>query len=478
MKKTLGTLLLLAIMLAVTVPTTFAQLGDCDNSSFSIQNLGAGDALVTVTFYEENGTSHTPPTLDTSATPNPFTLSSGSMYEVYVPGVPDLANGRYSVVIESTEPVAVIANLIGFTGTCGPGNYPAFNGSYSGFDTGDGTYFLPSVTYDYYNWNSLISIQNTDPGPDPASVTITIKDPRGNPDRTKAYSIPPFASVHLDLETEGAALGVVSGLNGSAVIEATSGQVVVTDNQTAYGSGRGLTQSYNGFASGAATLYVPALYLGYYNWNSSVNIQNVGSSATDVTVSYDDGTVNDKNNLACLGALAPGASCLVYMPSAKPAGASSFAATVTNSDGQELVAIANAANGKTKQAQTYSAFLSGSTGVGLPVVMRGYYNWNTAFRIQNIGTADTTINITYSNDPNTGGSGASYTHPETLSPGEAVEVYQPGDANLTDPNWRSGSVTVISNSGEPIAGIVNETNSLRQQSGDGDWSMSYNGQNQ
>jgi len=475
MKRTVGTLIMIAALLAIAVPSAFGQLGDCDNSSFSIQNLGTADATVAVTFYEEDGTAHTPTTLD-SVTTNPFTLAAGAMYQVYVPGIPGLADGRYSVVVESTEPIAVIANLIGYTGACGPGNYPAFNGSYSGFDNGDGTYYLPSVVYGFYNWNSLISIQNTTASD--ASVTVTIKDPRGNPDKTKNYSIPAFASAHLDLETEGAGLGLVSGLNGSAVIEATTGQVVVTDNQTAYGGGKGLTQSYNGFASGAPTLYVPALYTGFYNWNSSINIQNVGTAATDVTITYDDGTVNDKNNHACLGNLSPGESCLVYTPSDKPAGATAFAATITNSAGQDLVAIANAANGKTKQSQTYNSFLGGSDTVGLPIIMRGFYNWNTSFRIQNVGTADTTITITYSNDPDTGASGATYTHSETLSPGEAVEVYQPADAHLTDPNWKSGSVTIVSNSGQPIAGIVNETNAVRQQAGDGDWSMSYNGKNQ
>jgi len=478
MKRVFASLLLVAVMIVALVPATFAQLGDCDNSSFSIQNLGTSVAQVTVSFFTETGSEIQPTALDGNvpATPNPFSLDPGAKYEVYMPAVPGVPDGRYSVVIESTEPIAVIANLIGYTGACGAGNYPAFNGSYSGFDSGDGTYYLPSVVYGYYNWNSLISIQNTTAGT--IDATIAIMDPRGNPDRTKTYTLPPFSSAHLDLETEGAGLSLVGGLNGSAVITSPSGQVVVTDNQTAYGGGRGLTQSYNGFASGAPTLYVPALYQGYYNWNSSVNIQNVGTAATDVTLTYDDGTTNDAANLACLNDLGPGDSCLVYMPTDKPVGSNIFAATITNSAGQDLVAIANAANGKTKQSQTYNAFLGGSDAIGLPIILKAYYNWNTSFTIQNIGTADTTIEITYSADPISGTPGATYVHPETLSPGESVEVFQPADSHLPATGWTSGSVTVISQSGEPIVGIVNETNSLRQQSGDGDWSMSYNGQNQ
>jgi len=470
MKKTLGVLVLVAVMLAVAVPVSFAQLGDCDNSSFSIQNLGTAQATVTVTFYNEAGDDFLPTPLDGSGTPNPFPLNAGAQYQVYVPGIGTLPDGRYSVVIESTEPVAVIANLIGYTGNCGAGNWPAFNGSYSGFDAGASTYYLPSVVYAFSNWNSLISVQNVTA--DPIDITITLQ-PGGI---VKNYTaVPGFSSAHLDLQTEGAGLGVPGNFNGSATIAAT-GAIVVTDNQSNYAGGFGLTQSYNGFASGATTFYAPALYKMFPAagaWRSSINIQNVGSGPTDVSVTFSDGGAP----MACNG-LAAGASCLLLMVN-RTDGPSSFAATITSS-AEDIVAIVNASNGNKKEAQTYTAIAQGggTDTVNFPLVMDHYPNgtggWDTDFLVQNIGAADCdALNVAYSNDPNTGAIGPSYTITGPYAPGAAQSVYTPGDSHLPA-NWYSGSVAVTCNNGQPLGGIVNETNRIQSPS-NGDWSMSYNG---
>ncbi len=51
--------LTLMMILVLALPA-YAQLGDTDNSSFVIQNLGANDATVTVIFYQEDGTHSSP----------------------------------------------------------------------------------------------------------------------------------------------------------------------------------------------------------------------------------------------------------------------------------------------------------------------------------------------------------------------------------------------------------------------------------
>lgn len=138
--KKLAILIILAMML--TVPA-YAQLGDTDNSSFTIQNLGTAVATVTVTFYSEAGVASTPNPILTGVS-NPFTLASGAKQEIHMPSVLNLADGRYSVVIESTEPIGVIANLIGRTG----GGAPFYNSSYSGFDMGATTIYFPQRSLD------------------------------------------------------------------------------------------------------------------------------------------------------------------------------------------------------------------------------------------------------------------------------------------------------------------------------------------
>ena len=472
--KTLKALIVVLVLLAVVVPVASAQLGDCDRSSFSIQNLGTSAATVTVYFYDEAGTESQPADLG-GGQPNPFSLDPGAQYQVYVPGIPSLADGRYSVVIESTEPVAVIANMIGYTGACGAGNWPAFNGSYNGFDAGAGTYYMPSIVYAYSNWNSLISIQNVNATT--ADIEITIKDPRGNPDVTQSWTaVPAYASVHLDLE--GSAIGLVAGLNGSAIVE-SSLPVAVVDNQTAYGGGNGLTQTYNGFASGGAAtkFFAPALYNMFpaaNGWRSSINVQNVGAATTNVTVSFSDGGVD----MACSNnPLDPGESCLLTMVS-RADGNTEFSGVI-NSDSQPIVAIVNASNGNKKEAQTYSAIADGSGAetVSFPLVMKTFPGptggWDTNFLVQNIGAADcASLLVEYSDDVNSGAAGPSYTIAGPLVPGAYASVYQPGDTNLPA-NWYSGSVAVTCTGGL-LGGIVNETNHINNTS-NGDWSMSYNG---
>jgi hypothetical protein len=474
MKKIAFTLM----MIMVLALPAYAQLGDTDNSSFVIQNLGTNAATVTVIFYEEadmGGDPHQPDPLlpgpdGTCGTAddilNPFSVAPAAKQEVYMPAVCGLADGRYSVVIESTEPVAVIANLLGNTA-----NTTYYNGSYSGFGAGATTIYFPSTQFQYYNWNSLMSIQNTTSSS--ISVDVSLYDSAGSVVGTKSYpSVPAFSSVHLDLEVEGAGLGLPAGLNGSAKA-VCSGACVGTDNQTATG---GFTQSYGAFVGGDTTLYAPGLYNGYYTWNSSLKVQNIGTVATTINVEY-----NIEGGDVCVApeeTIQPNQALFHYLPAQWAGwGCSSsinkiIGATIV-SGGEPIVGVANAANPK-KQAQTYSAFAANEAAstVGLPVIMNGYYGWSTAFVCQNLDTSNpATVTYSYSGIGCPAGPqypGCSY----TLDPGEAKSVHQPTDMDATTGLY---AVTVTSTGGQ-IACIANETHAANQQAGNkGDWSMSYNG---
>jgi len=254
-------------------------------------------------------------------------------------------------------------------------------------------------------------------------------------------------------------VGLPSNCNGSALVASTGEPLVVVDNQTADG---GYTQSYNGFNAGATTVYVPALYDGYYTWGASLNVRKIGAGATTVTVAYSDGSTSSTCNLSDATP-----SCLLYMPTAHDGAAKLFAATITSSS-LPVVAIVNAAN-PNKQAQTYGGFVSGAGTAGLPTVMKKYYGWDTAFTCQNIGAVATTLNISYQ-----GYAPQAYNTP-SLAAGASIEIYQPGEAFL--PNGYRGSVTVTAGAvGAEIACIVNETHGANQGLGLGDWSMSYNAQ--
>lgn len=450
--KSLKTILLLALLLAlVTVLPASAQLGDSDVSSFTVQNIGDGEATVSITFIDENGVELTPLELN-GGKPNPFTLGVGESFEIYLPGIPtsELPSGRYSVIVSANEPIAAIANLVGQ-------GSPNFNGSYSGFSAGNPNFYLPAVVYNYFGWYSLISVQNV--GTTAADINITIICTDGSTGTLSATDVPAKASVHFDLETTlPSGFTTSKSCNGSAEITADQ-NIVVVDNQTNPNGGN--TQSYSGVASGASKLYVPALYTNYFGWNSSINIRKLGLGDVTVEVNYSDGGMSTCN----LTNSKP--SCLLYMPSVHTS-TGYYGATI-EATGGDIVAVVNAAN--SSQAQTYNAVDASSSTktVGIPSIMKSYFGWNTSFTCQNVGTVNTSLNISYD-----GFTSHAY-NTATLSPGETVEIFQPSESFL--PSGHQGGATITANaSGALTACVVNFNNPGLMSTGD--WSMSYNAFNQ
>jgi len=448
-------MLTLAVVLAMTLGASVvnAQLGQTDNASFRVMNLSTSTAHVQITFYDEAGTAYTPTTLNMGK-PNPFDLPAGTSFEVYLPGIPSgLPNGRYSVVISSDQPVVATANLVGADGTT-----TYYNGAYSGVSAGATTYYLPAVYHNYYGWNDIISVQNVGS----AATDIKVEYYQGDTkvaEHTKS-ALAAGASVHFDLKTS-VPPGMPPSFGGSAVVTSTSQPIVVVNNQRATG---GFTQSYNGFASGANTIYVPALYSTFYTWNSSLFVQNVGAANTDVHVVYTDGKTRDVT-------LAPKQSVQWEEWDGKHAPGISVGATITTT-GQPVVAVANAAN-PARQAQTYSAFITGGTKVVLPTIMKNYWGWDTSFTVMNIGTANATVTVTYAPDSEHGFGGANYNI--TVNAGSSHQIYVPGDSNVTVANY-GGSVTLsTSTPGALLIATCDETYGAGQAAGTGDWSMSYNG---
>jgi hypothetical protein len=468
MKARLFSIVLVIMMLLVAVGPVSAQLGDTDVSSFTIQNVSTTQATVTVTFVAEDGTTYTPPTLDRGRL-NPFFIDGGAAAEIYVPGIPagGLPAGRYSVIASSDQPIVAIANMLGQ----GAVN---FNGSYSGFDEGAPVFYLTSITYNFYGWYSLISVQNV--GQDTTDVTVTINCVSGAVGTYTKTGLVAGAAVTFDLKATLPAGFVdnVTRCDGAAVVSSTGDvPIVAVDNERVPTVGN--TQSYDGFSTGAMKLYIPALYVNYYGWNANLNIRKIGDGVTTVTVSYSDGA----DDFTCaLTNTAP--ACSIYMPTkhgaTHPGHKSMFGATIV-SDNLPIVGSANAANGS--QAQTYNAVAGGTAQASITAVYKWYYGWASSFTCQNVGTVATALNITYA------GRAANAYNTAVLQPGETKETYQPSEAFL--PNNYIGAVTVkaVDAGGTPvpsaqIACIANFTHgaNIANPSFPGDWSMSINGNNQ
>lgn len=426
-------------------------------SSFNVLNLDQSeDAHIVVDFYPEYGSGSSPVFsygLDL--------LGPEESVEVYVPAVSGLANGRYSVVLSADKPLAAVGTLGGEkAGT-------HFVGSYSGVAAEDAgsTVYIPALLRNYYGWTSFLTVQNA--GSVATDLTVDYYE-AGNPSAVHQDSVaalPPGVSVDFDISESSYGTNLGTTFNGSAIVTSDEA-VVVVDNQTTSG---GQTQSYNGFTAGAMTLYIPDLYNNYYSWVSSINIQNMGTVATNVTVDYSDGVTNYCNSLP------GGGSCLLYQPVEGHTSGTRFSAIVT-SDTTDVVAIVNQAVNATGQAQTYLGKAGGSQRVLMPKIMNGYYGYVTSFTVQNIGSGPTDITVSYS--PYGSYPGTSYTV-YGLAGEDSYQAYQGNDVNIPagqhPPLGYRGSV-VVTSSAEDIIGTVNEAH-LSPSTG-GDWSASTNAVNQ
>lgn len=468
-KVILAAALLLAMM-AMAVPGANAQLGVTWTTGFQVQNLSASTANISITFYQQNGTALTPFS-DTVA------ANSSKTYSVLNgtagPSVPAGFNG--SAVISSDQPVAAILNILG----SGPGS---FGGSASGISAGATKVGLPLVQKNNGGNETWCSVQNA--GSTPASVTVTFA-PRdaasGNSFTTPARTLQPGAATTYDT-TQIAQLG--TRFVGAATVNSTQ-PVAAICNQTGLGSSKTLL-TYNGFGAGSTNVRMPLVQNGNgagANLNfSGISVQNVGSVATNITVSFSPNTRGSFQPAAItFNNVAPGQTKTINTGNAtNNASAPGFggntaafryvgAATVTNSNSQPMVAVVNQV-GAIQSGSSYEGFNPASaTGkVSLPLLMANNGGIATAFQCQNVGTAPATITVKYG--PNSRGTFVPAQTTQTIAAGAAGAPINQLVASGS--NRYVGSATVTS-SGPSIVCIANQLGTTAT----GDVLFTYNGTN-
>ncbi len=402
------------------------------NTAFYLQNVSNSQASCNYTFYNASGgVAYT--------TSTPIIISVGSSAEIYVPNL-SVTSGTYSAVVSCDQQVAAMVNY----------SDSDSGASHSGVSSPAQTWYAPATYDNYWGYYSSITVQNATS----AAINITVEffaaGSNTPVDTMTATNVPGYASVSFEQEGR-------SNLNPNVVYSAKitgTGNIVPIVN--IYGSGTTAQQlySYNPFASGATTLYVPALYNNYWGWNSALSIQNIGTASTTVTVNYGTGQSQSAT-------LSPNQSVEFYTPlSGVPNGALT-GATITSTAGQPIVALVNISNNK-NNAASYSGFTQGSTTVYAPSLFRRFYQYNSAVTCQNVGSSPTNITLTYSGI-------VTQRHANNVAVGGIAEFYQGNDSLLTD-GWRgSGTITA----GQPIACVINQSQDESPLSQD--QLFSYNG---
>lgn len=417
-------ILVILLFLFSTIPNSglvFAGAFPSYTSGFQVQNLSSTQATVNITYYNPDGT--------TATTANDTIAANGS--KTYFPiHAPSGFGG--SVVISSDQQIASVVNVL-------TGSGAKAGASYVGISQGGANLSLPLLMKNNSGYNTWFHLQNT--GTADATVNVSYSDGTS----VSGITIKPGAAKLFDQSTESHSAAVFSA-------QITSSQPVVA---AVIEENPATMFAYTGFQSGTTNPVMPLINANNSGYVTGVQIQNVGTTSTTVTVSYTPSAAGTacietqtipagQSKTFALAAFANGSNsdCIA---GAKFIGS---ARVTTNTSNQPLVAIINqlkpGVNG-----EAYGSFdvANATSKVVLPLIMDRNSGWYTGFNVMNVGSSSTTVNCTFT--------GTSYTVSGTLSPGQALTAIQ---SNQISSGYVGSGVCQAANSTDKIVAVVNELN--------------------
>jgi hypothetical protein len=249
------------------VAQTFYAPGAYDDyydfySDIVVQNASSGSVDITVSIYAPGSSS---PVATQTATGVPANASRSFEQE----GLAGLSSGvAYSAKIEATGAVATIVNIYGGVGTAVDNQLYSYNPVASGSTVA----YAPVIMNAYYGYNTSLVIQNMGVGDTNYTVTY-------GTGHTQTGTIAAGASAELYTPASGLPAGTSTG----AKVESSSEDIVVLVNES---NDKSRAASYIGFASGSTTVSAPIVMKRYYEYNTSVTCQNIGTASTVMSISY------------------------------------------------------------------------------------------------------------------------------------------------------------------------------------------------
>lgn len=449
----LGAALVLTAAMVVLVVPAAAQWSGTWVSSIQIMNLGTNTANVVVEYFQENGTR-------VDGATRSYTITVGSSLNIYQPNVPGLPDGfKGSAVVSADQPIAAI----GSEQTTYPDGSIG-NSQYSGFgaDAIGQRFYLPNVnkTFGSGRWSSRITVQNVTAGP--VGVTVTFYNSDGTVRDTDTVNLPANGSTTLAQINDPE---IPDGWLGAAVVDATGNIAVIVDVMSADGR----LGTYNGFTSGATTMYLPTLLIGFgiNQWNTSFQVFNVGNTTAVVTMTYYTAGVPTPAKVVT-ASLPSYQSINRYQPTIDSDLGTPWIGSVVIESTEPIVAVGNQSSGVPgkRLASSYNGVSRGSTRAFLPTVLRhfGGSNFVTSFQIMNVGSSNASVTVEYFAP---GNPTPVLTVNHTIAPYTSVNRYQGNDTAL-GLGWQ-GSVRVTSD--QPVV-VLGSQNGLNRT---GDAAGQYNG---
>lgn len=476
MKKTVS--LVLALVLLVSIVAVAGAQGT-RSTAFQIVNLGTNAADITIYYYNASDGAGGGGTLQCSDSVTALGSFKSVQYNQGGTGscIDAQTTWQGAVVIESTEPIAVITNVAEPAAS----NVTYAAGAYDGVaDTRTAQEIVfPFVMYDFYGYNTDFAIQNA--GSAEATVTLTYYK-TGSTAAAKTVQnikIAPGSSYYRNQKTADTDLGAT--WSGVVVVSSTQPVAgVVNENPNAGGQ----ILNYEGFPSGGTTVNMPFLCKGFtsLSWYTGFQVVAMADNTVGTIKFYKTGestpTAEVDLSLSKYGSLE-------WNMRDKPASDYkngvgipdnwSGAGVIELTSGS-AVAIVNE-RGKSglgdDMGLTYSGFDTGLSKANMtfPFVIKNYYKFYTAFQVVNVGTAGT-VTVYYDAQPGSGLNSYTWTS-ASLATNESLECNQlyGGCIDTTLPDSWVGSVRVVGAAGVQLTGICNE----RSDQINGDAGLVYNG---
>jgi hypothetical protein len=208
-------------------------------------------------------------------------------------------------------------------------------------------------------------------------------------------------------------------------------------------------------------LYAPNVKYNRYGSTVDLYIQNTGSASTNVTVRYYNSNGTEIGSLSCSNLPAKG-QCVVTIPDARWGDNLILSAIITSSNGQALAGVATDRTHGLPPTKAATHHLLGLSDISLyaPTIKKQRYGHSTGIRVQNIGSSNTWVRITYYDSVNTN---IQYTSSDYLvPPNAAVTIYEDpvlptnfvGSAKIESLVYGQRIVAQVNKPGVPTAPLV------------------------
>lgn len=400
-------------------------------SSIQVANLTSTEANITIIAYNENGSQNGTPLAD---------KIPGDGSKAYFPISNVEAGFNGAIVVSSSQSIAAISNIVVSPDL-------RAGASYVGRDTGGTTVLLPLLNKNNSGFNTWFSVQNAGT----AAANITIKYSDGTPNVTATIPVGAAKVFNQAAETHSQAIFAGTITSDQPVVAAVIQEANTAANRVMF--------AYTGIVGGTTNPVFPLINSNNSNYITGTQIQNAGTTATTVTVSYTPGGAG----VACTETqtIQPGAVAIFSLFSFHPSAAIPNGGTSDCRRGERFIGSAkvtgNSASvnlvGQVNQllpgvnGEAYNAFseADASNVVILPLIMDRNSGFFTGINVQNVGTAATTVTCTFTN--------ATYTVQKLLQPGEALNDIQQG--KIAD-RYVGGGRCASTDATAKLVAVVNE----------------------